>query len=430
MVQFVKSSLGIGLVLPGLLLSTGCAPKQQNNAQAQPVEVQPEQVNLPLVDVAIAQLAQAPNDLSYTGATVPIQTIALRSRVEGELLQLTVDVGDSVNRGQVLAQLDNDLLLTEVGETKAELAAREFEVEQAKSQLAETHTQVEQAKAQLQQAKADADRLQTLAEDGAISLQDAEVAQTHLRTAEQILKSAQEHVKTRERAVLSVERRVAVQTAIVKQAKEQLTYATLESPLTGMVLNRMMEPGDLVQPGEALVEIGDLSAIDVNIQISDRDLSQFALGQVVQVSLDAFPNQTFTGEVTQISPVADPSARLIPIEVTIANPDRQIGSGLMARVSVATTSQQAMMIPESALNLTEDNGADGNRANGDEGILFVSTHDDVETAIEARTVQLGKRDNGQVEILSGLQVGEIVVVNSDRRLTTGQTVRLSFLSES
>lgn len=412
--------LGIGLLLPLFLLPVGCVREPQG--QAQPQSPDAEQLDQPpLVDVAIAQAPLDRNALSYTGTTTPLQTVSVRSRTEGQLLSLTADVGEVVSQGTLLARLDGDLIQIEIQEAQAELAARQFEVEQARAELSEARAQVEQANAALKQAQADANRFAQLAAAGAATVQTAEVAATERDTAVQVLKATQEQVNNRQRAIASLERRVAVQQAVIAQALERATYARIAAPLTGVVLARSAEPGDVIQPGQTLLEIGDLSAIHVVIQVSDRDLNQFVQGQAVQVQLDAFAQQTFRGEVTQISPVADAAARLVPVEVTIPNPGGRIGSGLLARVSVATVEQQTIRIPETAVGLA---------ASGEEAVIFVPGNNEAETRLEARPVQLGKRDNGQVEILSGLRAGEAFVVQSDTPLEGGQTVRRSFLSDS
>lgn len=414
------------LLLPELVVSGGCASEAVSRAQSGPSDPGVDQP--PIVDVATARSDIFQHQLTYTGTTRPLQQISLTSRVEGQLLEVRADVGDAVSQGQVIARLDNDLLLTAVQEAEAELAARQFEVDQAESQLAEARTQVEQAKATLQQAQADAKRLQPLAQDGAISAQDAELAVTNRRTAEQVLLAAEEQVRTRDRAIASAQRRADSQLAIVNQARERLSYARLASPLAGTVLTKVAEPGDVVQPGGSVVEIGDLSEVHVYIDVSDRDRSRIRLSQPVAITLDAFPDQTFTGRITRISPVADAAARLIPVEITMPNPNGLIGSGLIARVAIDTEPRPAIVIPQSALDVTEN--ATATDSNATDAVVFVIRSDDDERpTIEAQPVQLGQRRDESVEVLAGLDAGEAYVVASDRPLTPGQVVQRSLLSE-
>ncbi|NJN74276.1 MAG: efflux RND transporter periplasmic adaptor subunit [Limnothrix sp. RL_2_0] len=417
MSQHLKASMGIWLVLPLLWLPIGCSFEKQSNAQsAGDRGDRPEQP--PLVEIATVTLQNSATSPSYTGTTAPLKIVALRSRTEGQLLDLAVDVGDGVTQGQTLARLDQNLLIADYNEAIAELASREFEVNEAKAELAQVVAQVDQAKAQLKQAEADAARFKDLAKSGAVSEQAGEVAETAKVTAEKILQATQQQINIRKQAIAAAEGRVLAQRAIVNQTTERLNYTILRSPLGGVVLSKTVEAGDVIQPGQALLEIGDLSGIKIEVQISDRELNQFSLGQNVSVNLDAFPGKTFQGEVTQISPVADAAARLIPIEITIPNSGNQISSGLLARVSGAGGVGQAVIVPESAI-----------QQQNNQLIIFTAKQIGDTLSVESRTVQVGQTDNGFVEILSGLNVGEVYVTESDRPLESGQTVRKSLLSD-
>lgn len=405
------------LILPLLWLSAGCA--LETKSQAQPT-AQEQADQPPLVEVAIAGAGSMPEvSQSYTGTTLPLKTVVVRTRTEGQLLSLNVDIGDAVRQGELLAEIEGDLLKTAVNQAAAELAARQFDVKEAESVLAEAKAQVKRHQAELNQATVDAKRLQDLADSGAIATQVAEVAQTQKATAAQVLKSSQEQVITRQQAIAAAQQRVTAQQAILAQTQARLNYTNLFAPQTGVVLRKAAEAGDTLQAGQTLLEIGDLSAIKVEIQISDRDLQAFSPGQSVRVQLDAFPTETFTGEVTRISPVADAAARLIPIEVTIANPERKIASGLLARVSQQSSQQATVMVPEDALKVGNTKGT----------ALFVPIRQGDRTTVQIRPVQVGKTDNGMVEILTGLAVGEQYIVAGDRPLETGQTVRVSLLSQ-
>jgi HlyD family secretion protein len=277
-------------------------------------------------------------------------------------------------------------------------------------------TAVEQARLQVAQARTDADRTRQLADAGAVSDQTAEQAQLVLDTAEQALQSAQDQVLTRQQAVQAAQGRVASQRAAVTQSQERLSFTTVRSPLAGVILARLVEAGDLAQSGTDLLQIGDLSSIKIAVEVSELDLGRIQRGQPVAVTLDAFPDLPLTGRVTRIAPVADATARLIPMEVTIPNPTGRIGSGLLARVQFLGEDADTLVIPAAALN-------------GDEPQVFVLQPADDTPTVTLRTVQVGDRSKDQVEILGGLNPGEQIVVRSDRPLSDGQAVRLSILSD-
>jgi HlyD family secretion protein len=244
--------------------------------------------------------------------------------------------------------------------------------------------------------------------------------------------------------VRAAERRVIAQQALVAQEQERQSYSTLVSPVSGAVLSRVTEPGDLALPGSEVLRLGDFSRIKVEVQISELELAGIQVGQPVQVRLDALPDQTLSGEVTRISPAADPTARLIPVEVTIPNPDGRIGSGLLARVNFAQQVAERVVVPLTAIEIggeAESSDAESPQAEasaaeqsdeqaGETATIFVLEGSPEEPTVAARTVRLGDRADGQVEILSGLEPGDQYVARSSGNLEDGAAVRLSLISET
>jgi HlyD family secretion protein len=373
------------------------------------------------VETAIARTGSLQESPTYTGTTQPVRQVSLRSQAEGRLLDLTVDVGDSIREGEVVGRLDDRLLSAAVGQDRAELAALESQVAQAQAEVSDARAQAAQAEVELQQARLDSDRLQKLAAEGAISQQQADQAKTAALSSEQVFRSAQERIRTREQAVVAAQRRVQAQQATVAETRERQTFSLLTAPFSGVVLERLTEPGNLVQPGNEIVKVGDFSAIKVAVQVSELDLGQLRVGQSVEVRLDAFPDDTFAGRVSRISPAADPNSRLVPVEVVIPNSgSSRLGSGLLARVQFQTGQAGRVVIPEEAL---EVGGA------GNDSVLFVVEGEGDDAKVAARSVRVGDRANGRIEILSGLQPGASFVLRSSSPLEDGQPVRLSILSE-
>lgn len=461
----VRSQLGLFAIL-GLLL-TGCQGLGDENAKAQPQPSSEKSRNRPIsVEAAIARPQKLLTDLEYTGTTAPIREVSLRSQVEGQLQELKVDVGDAVQSGQILARINDDLLLGAVNQAKAEKTAQRSGVLTAKSQVGDALTKVEQARLQLQQAEADILRLQTalnarteqarlevqqtkadalrlkqLAQEGVTPEQQAEQAQTRFqqaqeilrnqkssaeqqlsqakttaKTAAKILRSAEAQVEIEQQKVSAAEAQVAAQKAFITQAKTRQSYAILRSPFAGKVLTKSSEPGNLVQPGTEILKLGDFSRLKINVQVSELQLGHLKLQQTVPLTLDAFPDQELTGIITRISPAADPSSRLVPIEITLNNPGAKIGSGLLARVSFPKNRANTIVVPESALS--------------QDSSVFIVKKSGEKTTVEARPVSIGKKANGKVEILSGLSEGETYVVRSSKSLQDNSPINLSVLSET
>ncbi len=438
------------VVLP-LPFLTGCNlfGKTQAGAQTNSPRSQQGDGNAS-INVAIAQTGVLREPIPYTGTTRPVREISLRAQVEGRLLNLNVDAGDPVKQGQILAQVDDSMLLTTLSQEQAELAALESEVARAETQVSNARTKAEQARVQLNQAQVDAARRATLGAQGAISRQEAELAQTSAQTAEQAWRSAVEQIRTEEKAVAAAQRRVEAQRAAVAQAGERRSYALLASPINGVVLEKVTEPGNLIQPGGEILKLGDFNQVKVVVPLSELQLSKIQVGQSVQVTLDAMGNQSLTGQVSRISPAADPTARQLPVEITIPNSNGRIGSGMLARVSFESAATSRVVVPETALQEEGERGSRGAREQGSkgageqgsrgageqrskpkssEGTVFVVTGTGAQATVQARRVQLGDRANGKVEIISGLKPGERFAARSSKPLKDGAPVRLSVLSE-
>ncbi|WP_013323908.1 efflux RND transporter periplasmic adaptor subunit [Gloeothece verrucosa] len=462
---FVRWQLLGGVTVLALLgtLISGCENLWEPEADAQSKPRQPQNRSI-AVDAAEAGLGKLRQDIEYTGNTTPVREVSLRSQVEGQLQQLNVDVGDEVKLGQILARLDDDLLLSAVNQAKAQKAAQRSQVVSAQSEVNDARIKVEQARLELQQASADitrleaslkasieqarleaqqtaadAARLRLLANQGAIPEQQAEQAETKAQQAQQsllnqqasasqqisqaktraqtnaqILRSAQAQVAIEQQQVSAAQAEVDAQKALINQAKTRQSYAVLTSPVTGKVLQKSSELGNLVQPGTEILKLGDFSRVKIMVEVSELQLSKIKIGQKVPIKLDAFPQENFSGIVTRISPAADPTARLVPIEITLNNPDVKIGSGLLARVSFPEDEPTKIVVPETALQ--------------DESTVFIIKGENQQTRVEARSVVVGNKANGQVEILSGLSAGERYVARSSQPLKEGSPVRLSVLS--
>lgn len=407
-------------VAVGLMVAiASCKPLAQRNPESQALAEENPVTN---VDVAIAQTGALENPPEYIGTTEPIRQVQLRARVEGQLLSLNVDVGDRVVEGQPIAQLDDTLLAAAVAQAEADLAAQDAAVVEAQTSLDEARTLVEQTRLQWEQAKRDAQRLLTLQRDGAIALQVAETAETTARTTEQTFRAAQAQVQTRTQTITARQRQVDSQRKALAQAQALQSYGRIVSPLTGTVIARNAEPGDLIEAGDPVVQLGDFRTVKVLIQIGERELGAIALGDRFEVRLDALPQQTLMGTLSRIAPSADPGSRLVPVEITLPNDEGAIGGGgLLARVRPTADGGEPILVPESALQV-------GNPQSGN-STLFVASGTGSQRTVSARAVQLGRERKGKVEVISGIDAGEPIVIRSSKPLQDRAIVFLSVLSE-
>ena len=415
--------------LPSLLLIMscilgGCNLNSQISSSASPdpkITQSKQKSQLTTVDVKVAQVGNLSNSREYVGTTEPIRETLLRSQVEGKLLELTVEVGDKVTKGQVIGRLDSSLLTAAVNREKAELASLGSELASAKIRVKNAELALEEALLRLEQAKNDARRYSDLAEQGIISSQEAESFQTTAEITEKTVLVSQELINIAKQAVTSSIGQVASQKEAIAEVSQRQAYSQLIAPATGIVITKINEPGNLIREGEEIIDIGDFSQVKVVVPLSELDLGQISLGQSVSVTFDAFGERAFAGKISRITPAADSTTRQIPIEITVMNPDNQIKGGLLARVTLAANAATEVIIPESAI--VQEAGAN---------YIFVVTQEDLATkqgVVSKKKIEIRDRAKGKVAITTGIKPQEKFVLRTGKTLTDGETVSLSMLSE-
>ncbi len=402
----------------------GCNLEPEISSSASPnkkIAQSAEKPQLTAVDVKIAQVGNLSNAREYVGTTEPIRKTLLRSQVEGKLLDLRVEVGDRVSKGQVIGRLDSSLLTAAVNREKAELASLESELASARIRVKNAEIALEEALLRLAQAKSDAQRYSELSEKGIISSQEAESFQTTAEVAQKTVLVAQEEINIAKQAVTASIGQVESQKEAIIEVAQRQAYSQLIAPATGIVITKINEPGNLIREGEEIIEIGDFSQVKVVVPLSELDLGQISIGKSVSVRFDAFSDRLFRGTISRIAPSANSSTRQIPIEITVTNPENQIKGGLLARVTLAPNAETEVIIPDSAI--VEEAG---------ENYIFVVTQEDLvarQGIVSKRKIGIRDRSEGKVAITTGIKSQEKFVLRTAKPLTDGETVSLSILSE-
>jgi RND family efflux transporter MFP subunit len=308
------------------------------------------------VEVAQATLDTVSRSMRATGTVEPIRTIVVVSQLPGALLSVEVEEGDRVRRGELLARIDSR----------------------------ELQAQMRSAKATLEVARRAAERSEQLRAQQIITVAEYEADQAAYAAA----------------------------LATHDQLQTRINYATVRAPITGVVLEKLVEGGHVVANQSRLFTIGDVDPLVVRVPVSELDVTALAAGDTVQVTLDAMPGADLVGRIRRIFPAADSSTRLVPVEVALAGSSSgAVRPGFLARVSFA-------LAPRSGV-LTVPAGAVLEAASGSAVFLV-----DDGRAVRRR-VQRGETYEGRIEITSGLSPGDTVVVAGNAELRDGAAVRLS-----
>ena len=307
------------------------------------------------VEVAIAQLKTAARSVAVAGTVEPIRSIGINSQMSGALLRVNVEEGDRVGRGQVLASIDSR-------ELQAQLTA---------------------AEAALEAARRAAERAKQLHDQQIITSAEYERDEAAYRSA----------LATRD------------------QLRTRLGYATIRSPLAGVVLEKLVESGDIVGGQARLFTIADISTLVVRVPISELDITGLDQGDPADVTLDALPGRTLRGTIRRIFPAADTLTRLVPVEVALSGTDaRDVRAGFLARVTFRLDPREGvLMVPAGALVENARGSA-----------VYIVTA----SRASLRQVQRGGTFQGSVEITDGLAPGDTVVVAGSATLRDGTAVRI------
>jgi membrane fusion protein (multidrug efflux system) len=306
------------------------------------------------VEAARVRVGPVAEEISAVGSLQGNESVIVRAEIAGRIVGIDFTEGRAVKASEVLVRLDD-----------AELAA-----------------QVAQTEAALDLARANLDRAKPVREENLISPQAFDELSAKFKESE----------------------------ANLSAARERLNKATIRAPFGGRLGLRQVSPGDYVQPGQALVNLEDVSAVKVDFRVPEARVGRVSVGQTVAVRVDAIPNRTFSGTIAAIDPRLDEATRTALVRARVPNPRGELLPGMFARVAVVIGERpNAILVPEQAVVPI------GNDA-------FVYRVVDGKAAMAK--VVIGQRGAGEAEILSGLNPDDLVVIGGQMKLRDGAAVNV------
>ena len=369
-----RSKLIIALVAAAVCaaLAVGGLPRL---AARNKVAQQTASLSKPTVSVTTPMRAAAQQMLMLPGDIQAYQRAAIYARTSGYLKAWHADIGTHVHSGQLLAEI-------EAPEVDAQL-------EQARSDAA-------MASANYQIAKVTADRWADLLAKNAVSKQSAQENMSIMKAKQATLAAA---------------------LANVRRLEQLQSYEKVYAPFDGVITARNVDVGALIDAGNtgqpaALFELAETDRLRIFANVPQDDASYVAPGTKAQLSLSQFPGRTFAGSVVRTSGAIDPRTRTLRVEVDLDNPDGTLLPGAFAQLSLALThADPGLSLPANVL-LFRPHGVQ---------VAVVDAHD----VVSLRTITLGRDFGTRVEIRSGLQGNERVVVNPSDAISAGQAVRIN-----
>jgi HlyD family secretion protein len=399
------------LILPVLIYGCGAHPEEE--APKPVVEVK----------VAKAEAAEVKTTVSAPGFVFAREQANIGSRITAPIRKLLVRKGDPVAAGQLLAELDNRDLLAQRDEAAA--AVRDAEINLQRLTAGTLPTEVERARGQaasmeaaLNQAQKSYDRRKQLFEQGAIPQRDLLVSETELAQAkanQEVAKRSLDLIlnQSRDRDVLMAKSKVEQAQARLTLVKTQLDFAEIRSTSAGTITEQFMFPGDMAKPELPIFTVMDLSVAVARAQVPEADARAVRSGELCTfVPADA-AGTSLAGRISVVNQAVDPARRTIEIWCEIPNENHALRGGAFGQVQIVTgVAQKSVVVPLAAVQF--DEGAQ-------KGVVMVAG----EKGLAVRkAVETGEVFDGKVQIKTGLNAGDTVIIQGAYGLAEGTQIRV------
>jgi len=354
------------------------------------------------VAVARAGLADLSDTLTLAAEFRPFQEIDVHAKVAGFLKAISVDVGDRVKAGQLLAVLEIPELQDDARQDEAAVLRSAEEINRARADVARAESAHEIA------------HLASTRLAAVIKARPNLVAQQEIDDAVSKDRVAEAQVATAKAALASAEQQLAVSKAVASKTKTLMEYTRIVAPFAGVVTHRYADTGAMIQAGTSsqtqAMPVVKLSATDrlrLAIAVPESAVAHVRVGAPVDVRVDAVA-RTFKGTVARFAGKVDPDTRTMETEVDVPNPDLTLVPGMYAYATIALAGAKGVLaVPVQAIDRGEDKTS----------VLVVDRN-----VIARRDVRLGLETPDLVEIASGLHDGDLVVVGSRTQLRPGVEV--------
>jgi HlyD family secretion protein len=342
-----------------------------------------------------------------TGKVEPITKVEIKSKANGIIEALRVDVGHIVNPGDVLVELDKENLAARVREERANLQAAEASLTGAEAALQKNIVEAEGPDVEFaRRAHARASKLfdqQLTAQSG------LDEAKSALEVAENRQRSAKGQLVVARAKVAESEAKVAQARAAVSRTEEELRNATIRAPIRGMVLTRDVEIGSpvssILNMGAAatlVMTLGDIQQVFVRGKVDEADIGRVRLDQPARISVETFKDKKFDGKVTQISPIGveRDNVTTFEVEVSIQNPGNELKANMTANAEIVLEEHpDSLIVPEAAITY------DGQR----QAFIDIVAADSKEGRRRV-PVKVGVGSGTRTQVLSGVNQGDKIVL--------------------
>jgi len=320
--------------------------------------------------------------ITLTGSLRAKERVDVNPKIQGRIVGITVDTGQAVARGALIAEIEDDEI--------------KQQVERSKAAIAVVDASIAQREAELNNAKAEMDRKRQLVEAGLLSRIELDSLETRYRVAQSQLELARAQRRQSE--------------AEQRELNIRQSQTRVYSPINGIVAKRHVDIGAMASAATPVVTVVSVSPMVIEAQASERDIARIRRGSPVNVTVDSLPGQIFAGRVMRISPLLDPQTRNGLVEIEIPNRNGMLKGEMFARIELDLGSQrETALLPRDALVYRGEQP----------GVYVIESE-----KAKFQPVATGLTQEDKVEVVNGLKAGDVVITRGSNLLKDGDRVRV------
>jgi len=342
-----------------------------------------------------------------TGRIEPITKVEIKSKANGIIKELKVQVGDRVTVNQVLAELDRDNLAARLRESRAALTGADANLRAALAEFAKNKVEAEGPDVAF--ARRNVERAEQLSRDKLISPQNLDDARSAMDQAVNRQAVAKSQLGVSDARVAQARATVAQSQAAVDRTEEELTNATIRSPLNGVVLSRDIEVGspvssilNLGSSATLVMVLGDISQVYVKGKVDEADIGLVRLGQPARIKVETFKDRQFEGRVTQIAPMGVEKDNVVNFEVRVSidNASGELRANMTSNAEIVLEEHKGtLIVPERAVIYDASHRAFAERVQPDS-----------KTGRERVPITIGVSNGTRTQVVKGLAAGDRIIL--------------------
>ena len=399
----VIAVIGCGVVAKNKLASSH---KNTTATAAEPVKT--------AVDVQQVKATQKKTGDTYKATLEAYQQGVISSKISAKVLTVSIENGQYVNQGDVIAKLDDQDIQNSIKTAQSQIQVNEQQVNAAEQQLNAAQVSMEKLKINVDDAKRNYDRQKTLFDNKAISQSELEAAEKTVNTTQADYDSGNASIENSKASIQTSKASLEAQKVALANYQDNLKNTVITAPISGIISDKSLNVGQMASQGAVLAKINDISSVYATIQVPQEKINNVKIGQAATITVDG-SDKTYDGNMKNMDLSADATSRVFNCKVQIENSDKSLHPGVYGQVQLLSEEGTSVItVPISALV-------------GNEGDYSVFINDN--GTAKKQKITIGETDQNSVEITDGIKEGDQVICTNTSSLQDGQEIDVASVQD-